>query len=65
MYNKREDSPRIGRPPLDENDESIKKSVVLTVNLLKAANSRINLAGDLSKYVRRLIRRDLGIKEDE
>lgn len=62
MKQHKEPAPKLGRPALDENDPTVKKSVILTEGMMKSIQSRIEAFGDLSKYVRHLINKDLGRK---
>lgn len=55
----KQEEPRIGRPPLDDDSESVSKSIRLTAQILKDTEARVKAAGDLSKYIRKLIKRDL------
>lgn len=54
------ESADIGRPPLEKGRKSIKTSIVLTQSLWEDIASKLEQHGDLSKYVRYLIKRDLG-----
>jgi hypothetical protein len=50
----------IGRPPLEKGRKGIKTSIVLSQSLWEDIGPKLELHGDLSKYVRYLIKRDLG-----
>ena len=54
------DVPKVGRPRLDDDDIALKKSVVITEKMFERIQTRIAAFGDLSKYVRHLIDKDLG-----
>jgi len=61
MYPKKVESNELGRPSLEKGKKSIKRSVVLTSGLWhdKIFQSRLAIYGDLSKYVRALIEKDI------
>ena len=54
------DAARVGRPRLDDDDVALKKSVVITEKMYERIQTRIAAFGDLRKYVRHLIDKDLG-----
>lgn len=56
----KEPAAEIGRPPLEKGHKSIKTSIVLSHSLWEDLAPKLQAHGDLSKYVRYLISRDLG-----
>lgn len=57
------ESADIGRPPLEKGRRARKTSIVLTQSLWDDIAAKLEQHGDLSKYVRYLIERDLKQKE--